>query len=162
MKGQELHSFLTRDPVTSVAYRGIYSVDSLPSDLTIKYPLLVVINTGPKDSPGEHWVTLYINPWQRAVYFDSYGLPPLAPSICEFLQRHSVSWTYSDRPVQDLRSTACGLFCLYFLYHAARGASLDKIHQPFCALLWRRNDVIVFNWYRETVNTFLWADHYLR
>ena len=135
MKGYELHYFLTQDPVTRVAYGGIYSVNNLPTKHSATYPLLLVINTGLKGTKGEHWVALYINPWQKAVYFDSYGLPPVAPSILQFLRKHSVSWTYSDRPIQDLRSTACGWFCLYFLYHAARGASLNKIHQPFCALL---------------------------
>ena len=50
-------------------------------------------------------------------FFDSYGLPPLIPSILNFLRRMCSHWEYNTTQLLGLTSTICGeYFCLFALY----------------------------------------------
>lgn len=149
MNGEQLDDFLKRDPYTRRAYRGVYSSDALPT-INLAFPAALVINTDVSGGEGEHWVALYIDPWRVGTYFDSYGLPPMQRTIQTFLDEHAFKrWTFSTRSIQGALSSHCGIYCLYFLHHAAQGVSLDALSRPFDPYTWLRNDFVVNDWYQR-------------
>ena len=52
-------------------FLGVFAIDRLPKALLPRRPLLLVCNTAPRDHPGEHWITLFIDICGE--YFDSLG-----------------------------------------------------------------------------------------
>ena len=71
-----------------------------------------IINMSDDNLPGTHWVSLYIKN-NIAIYFDSYGLAP-PNDIKRFT--HKKKLLYSTDMIQNMKSTACGYFCVYFLF----------------------------------------------
>ena len=147
MKGTVLAHFLRNSPYTSSFFQGVYPVDRLP--LSVRYPCAIVINTDTASGEGEHWTAVFINGFQRGVYFDSVGLPPLDRRVLGFLNTHTVKWLANPLTIQSVLSDKCGHYCLYFLYKQARGASLWTLLRPFDARRLWRNDVWVIRWYNR-------------
>jgi hypothetical protein len=58
---------------------------------------------------GSHWSCFYYDK-KQSYYFDSYGF--IAP-----LEVHNkiIPYYYSDSEFQDMKSTACGFYCLAFV-----------------------------------------------
>lgn len=82
--------------------------------------------------PGTHWTAFYIEKGQ-AVYFDPFGVwPPRA--VQTFLQPFR-PWHFSTKQVQNIRSTICGYYVLYFVWFMARNRSLKTVRQRFQAFL---------------------------
>ena len=57
------------------------------------------------------------------LFFDSYGLPPLIPSILTFLRRTCSVWEYKTTQLQGWTGTACGYYCCLFALYMHRGYS---------------------------------------
>ena len=68
------------------------------------------------DGGGTHWSTFYIR-GNECMYFDSFG--EIYPyDVFKFVhQKSKMKLDYSNTQIQDLRSTACGYFCIAFLHH---------------------------------------------
>ena len=147
MRGSELAHFLRSDRQTRTAFQGVCPINKLPN--RISYPCVLVVNTDLAGSPGEHWTCVYIDAFQKGVFFDSYGIGPRHPVLLAFLNYHCLSWFHSEIPIQSVFSTKCGEFCLYFLFLRARGVSLQRILSPFDRLRLDKNDIFVSDWYRE-------------
>ena len=114
----------------SSCFHGVYPLDGLPNHLQF-YPAALVVNTHPRHKRGEHWVAIFVNSKRRAVYFDSYGLPPLKKRLVTFLNRNTSRWTYSSKVLQHPLTVLCGGYCLYFLVKKAQGHSLVSILSSF-------------------------------
>jgi len=156
MKGTVLARFLRNNPYTTGIFQGVYPVDRLP--LSVRYPCAIVINTDTASGEGEHWTAVYIDGFQKGVYFDSMGLPPLDPRVLVFLNTHAVKWLANPLTIQSVVSDKCGHYCLYFVYKQTRGASLRSLLRPFDALRLWRNDVWVIRWYNRH-KPILFADY---
>lgn len=79
------------------------------------------------DSSGTHW-TCFVVYNQNAFYFDSYGI--IYPiEIKNFIQRNSLKMNYNTFQIQSLNSTACGYYCLGFLYYTTHYFSKLKNFQ---------------------------------
>jgi hypothetical protein len=63
----------------------VNATDSLPK-FVHSYPAAFIINTHPKNKPGEHWIAVYFYANLKAVYFDSYGFPPRNKYVVKFLK----------------------------------------------------------------------------
>ena len=74
-----------------------------------------IVNTVLAMDPGQHWVALYFT-GNKAIYFDSYGLPPLKDHVLPFIQNNSLGWIENTQMLQDVTSEVCGLNCIYVLY----------------------------------------------
>ena len=68
-----------------------------------------------------HWVALRVLK-KSCKYFDSYAMPP--PRV---LEDNCKNLSWNKIQVQDLRSSHCGLFCIYWLKHGAK--IFDKLTQ---------------------------------
>ena len=125
MDTSQIERVLHQDPDASLIFTGVYARDQLPT--TVKYPCSMVLNTDPVSKPGEHWVALYFDAEGRGEYFDSYGLPP-PPVFKHFIQTFSArGWIQNDTQLQELWTSACGPFCVYYLLHRSQGIPMQNI-----------------------------------
>ena len=91
-------------------FNGIYARDELTKDEMEKG--FYIFNLDDTEGVGTHWVAVYYDNVFPSIYFDSYGFP--APTIIE---NRIKPYIFSDRDVQAFNSTACGYFCIAFIYY---------------------------------------------
>ena len=89
-----------------------------------------IVNTDLARDPGQHWMALYFK-GNKAIYFDSYGLPSLKDHVLPFIQNNSLGWIENTQMLQDVTSEVCGLYCIYVLYELNLGSSLQNIQSIF-------------------------------
>lgn len=139
MNARQINSVLMSDPCAHRVFRGVYPRDRLP--VTVTKPSIFVINTDTSDRPGLHWVAVSFDSFGYGEYFDSFGLAPLHHDILAFIVRNShYPYSYNSRFLQDLMSSACGLYVIYYVLMKSRGQSLHRILLPFSSRYQWMND----------------------
>ena len=97
----------------------------------------------PSYKPGVHWVAVYIDRKGHTEYFDLFGHPP-PREIKDFLYTCAESWNYNHIPIQELYSTTCGQFVVFYIYQRCSGLTLEciirKNFKPHAKIM---NDVFV-------------------
>ena len=128
----QLTQVLTKDPVTSESFSGVYACDQLSSIEINEYPKSFVVNTDPMVLPGTHWIAIYFNEQMKGEFFDSYGNQPIHYNkhFLDFMNRNAVEWQHNKIQLQSAFSTVCGQYCIYFLYHR-RKRSMSSIVNSF-------------------------------
>ena len=58
-----VEKILETDPITNKCFIGALARDELPKKL--KYPTCFILNTQPRNKPGEHWIALYFDKHKR-------------------------------------------------------------------------------------------------
>jgi hypothetical protein len=110
-------------------FSGVYAADTLPNK--VKLPVGLIANTTPKTIPGDHWIAIYIDEKKHGYYFDSFGRPPMVPSILSFLRKKCVKIQYNTKQVQHLNSIKCGQFSAVFLKFRTNGGSPKRFLDLF-------------------------------
>lgn len=115
------------DVVIKRKFGGVFASDRLPAS---RGPFSsFIINLDPQRLGGSHWVSVFFDEREnkrynerasRCYYFDSYGFPPLQRDILQFLKNNSSEIYYNETSYQQIATTTCGLYCLYFLYRYSR------------------------------------------
>ena len=60
----------------AVRWLGVFSRDELPDLSSERRPFALVLNTDPRDKPGQHWLAIF-GPFNKPIeLFDSFGLSP--------------------------------------------------------------------------------------
>lgn len=141
----ELLRIISRDKTLSNIFIDVFPVNELP---TLHYasnkPLCLIVNTDASNLNGKHWIALYIDKDNVGEVFDSFGQRP--PSYVQrWMNLNTRFWYYTSLPVQSMYSSFCGLFCIYYLYHKARGKSLANILSDFHPNNLPLNDYVVHN-----------------
>jgi len=74
-----------------------------------------VINAGDRATGGSHWRGYFNDPKDDHIdYFDPYGVVPDVQTLA-FLRKANKKILYNTSQLQDIESTACGYYCLYFI-----------------------------------------------
>ena len=74
---------------------------------------LFIYNLEPSYMSGSHWVSTYVK--DKVInYFDSFGLPPFQ-EIVNHAKRKNMTLLHQSDQIQNINTTTCGYFCLYFL-----------------------------------------------
>ena len=142
MNNQEIVALLTRDLRARRVFRGVFLRDKLPQ--YVNGACAYIINTDHSRGPGKHWVCVWFDGQGGAEYFDSFGVPPTFEPILRFIRRNiSGRFSYNARLFQDLLSSACGLYVMYYVLMKSRGACLSRVQQVFHPLRLRANDIRV-------------------
>ena len=83
-----------------------------------------IINLDDLQGQGTHWVSLFISQ-NKAIYFDSFGcVPPL--NVINFVkQRSKIKLGYNNFIIQDLKSDACGFYCIAFFVFLSQSKNKD-------------------------------------
>ena len=85
----------------------VYMKDELP--LTLKRGFYVINLQSSTVGSGTHWTALYYNS-KHSYYFDPFGF--IAPTEVE----HKLNeYTFNNKQIQNLKSTACGYYCVSFI-----------------------------------------------
>ena len=118
---------------------GVFAANELP--VHVELPAALIVNTDPKDSPGKHWVAIYIDSNSRGEFFDSYGKPPHVHNHLRFLENNSKFYTYNTHQIQSYGSVYCGHYCFLYLFHRASGKPMHKFQILFPVPI--KNDNII-------------------
>lgn len=70
---------------------------------------------------GSHWVATYVKN-NTINYFDSFGMPPFQ-EIINHARSKNLTLLPQDNQIQNILTTTCGYFCLYFLNEMNKGTS---------------------------------------
>lgn len=138
MNTDEIQCILKRAELMTMRFLGVFPADKVPVPVLVPQGCddddddklcCCVANTDPDDRPGEHWVAFV---WKGKVlyeYFDPYGMPlemyPALNKTMTAMKKKNMQPTLAA--VQPPLSTACGHFCIYFLYYRSRNLSLAGI-----------------------------------
>ena len=107
-------------------FDGVFSADRLPPN-----PRMLVSNTHPSDSPGEHWVVIYVSDdGKYGEFFDSFGRPPAA-EFERYMNRHCSKWTYNRSQLQSAASRFCGLYCACYCILRSRNVDVARFASYF-------------------------------
>ena len=87
---------------------GIYSKDELPK--RVKVGSYIVNLQDSTDGQGSHWCLIKIFDKKNAIWFDSFG-QALPLEVLSFL-KHYKPVPYSNRHIQNIDSSRCGLYCI--------------------------------------------------
>lgn len=94
-------------------FRGVFCKDELPKQ--IKKDECGVVNMDNSDGDGTHWVCYINKPKNKRVYyFDSFGISP-PNEIKKYLFTSGKEIVYSDNDLQNIKSDACGWYCVDFI-----------------------------------------------
>ena len=76
---------------------------------------------------GSHWIATYVKD-NVINYFDSFGMPPFQ-EIVNHAKEKNLTLLHQNQQIQNLYTTTCGYFCLYFLNekHKPKGDYFDLL-----------------------------------
>ena len=93
-------------PIKNVLSRD----ETVPHNHTLS---LFIYNFEPSYMSGSHWVATYVK--DRVInYFESFGMPPFR-EIVNHAKERNLTLLHQNQQIQNLYTTTCGYFCLYFL-----------------------------------------------
>ena len=90
---------------------------------------LFIYNLEPSYMNGSHWISTYAKD-NVINYFDSFGLPPFEEML-NHAKRENVTLLHQNQQIQNLYSSVCGYYCLYFLYEMHNGTDYFDLLKPF-------------------------------
>ena len=146
MNTREIKAILTADPyLRRLSLVDVCARDELPTCIEPRKAAAFIVNTDKHTETGTHWVGVYIDTFTQCTYFDSFGISPYHSEILNFINKVSNKpIIYNSRMLQDVASTSCGLYAIYFLLMKARGRSLSQVIHRFLATNQQyKNDRIV-------------------
>lgn len=142
MRGDKIDWLLSRILPPAINYLGVFARDQIPKSITT-LPACYIINTDPSSAPGQHWLAVFHFP-THTEFFDSYGLPALAYSFS-----FPTPLLANTVQLQSDFSSACGYYCIAFLFSRAQGFTLAHFVRAFSPSNHASNDKSVFKWIRS-------------
>ena len=113
-------------------YLNIPIKDVLSRDETVPHnhrQALFIYNLEPSYMSGSHWVSTYVKD-NVINYFDSFGLPPFQ-EIVDHARKKNLTLLHQNNQIQNINTTTCGYFCLYFLNEMNKGNSFYNLLEVF-------------------------------
>ena len=90
---------------------------------------LFIYNLEPQYARGSHWIATYVKD-NVINYFDSFGLPPFE-ELVNHAKRKNLTLLHQNQQIQNLYTTTCGYYCLYFLNEMNKGVDYFDLLQVF-------------------------------
>ena len=89
---------------------------------------LFIYNLEPSYGRGTHWTSSYVK--NNVInYFDSFGMMPFQ-ELVDHAERKNLTLLHQDQQLQNLYSSVCGYYCLYFLYEMHNGTDYLDLLNP--------------------------------
>lgn len=105
-------------------FAGVFASDMLPKFR--RHFSSFIVNLDPHTLSGSHWIAIFFHN-NTAYYFDSYGLPPSNRKILHFLKTNANCVFYNKITFQEVYTTTCGLYCLFFLFQCVRQFDMSNL-----------------------------------
>lgn len=149
---------LSENCKTRKLFLGVYPSNLLPKE-KLKRPCMLVANTDPSSSPGQHWCAFYLpgkkgtkgRKRPQAELFDSFNSTPVMPAFKHFLERNCSSYITCGRQLQSNFSTVCGNYAVMYLYYRSIGKTLKQFMQMFTHDNYECNDEKVMQLYHKYI-----------
>ena len=109
-------------------YLNIPIKDVLSRDETVPHnhkQALFIYNLEPSYMSGSHWVSTYVKD-NVINYFDSFGLLPFQ-EIVNHAKKKNLTLLHQNNQIQNINTTTCGYFCLYFLNEMNKSSYFDLL-----------------------------------
>lgn len=139
------------DSYTKDVFEGTFPIDIFVKHKIYIKPAAYVINTGPSNTSGEHWLGVYIN--EDCIYYmDSLGVhPEHRPNIKRFFAsvNGKIKVVYNMRRMQSLNSNVCGFYVVHFIIWMARGFHFDHFVNLFSKTNFKNNDLYVCDFVKK-------------
>ncbi len=91
-----------------------------------------IFNTGVYNSPGKHWIALFIDmPMKIMCFFDSFGNAaprPINEWINKICSRYGMK-RIDNKTVHQIANWECGIYALYFIQLRLAGKSCNDINK---------------------------------
>ena len=131
-------------------YLNIPIKDVLSRDETVPHnhmQALFIYNLEPSYMSGSHWVATYV---KNGIinYFDSFGMPPFQ-EIVNHAKRKNMTLLHQSDQIQNLLTTTCGYFCLYFLNEMSKGRSYYDLLKMFNIHNTMKNEKYIENYFKN-------------
>lgn len=107
---------------------GVFYKNKLPQQV---YQGGYIFNLADNDEDGTHWTSAWVekeNGKLKVVYWDSFGVAP-PENIKHYFSKIDPSVPYSKKQVQNIVSSICGYYVLFFLYFMShrQGSVMSKL-----------------------------------
>ena len=150
MQGNEILESLELFPLFKKHFRGLFSIDILPTSLG--YRKFLICNTDKESGHGIHWFACFQTQKNVIEIFDSLGVDQskktLLLNFCKFSQKELV---FNTTAFQDISSSSCGQFVIYFCVE--RLFNLDLSFEDFLELIFeenvKKNEDVVLEFFNE-------------
>ena len=122
----------------NIKINGVFMKDELPKKLTKGFYIVNLQSS--TEGNGTHWVALYYSPFY-SYYFDAFGF--IAPLE---IQNKIFPYAYNDRQIQNLKSSACGFYCIAFIMFLFGKKDMENLYRIFINLFsndTKRNDEVL-------------------
>lgn len=148
LKTEELWHILSMNTKIQKDEIEICPVDLLPKKINTKR--IFVINSDVATGKGKHWVSIFFPSNSLPEFFDSLGKCPSTYShfLLNFLIENSPKgFIYNYTRLQNLQTSTCGLYCIYFLEYRLNGIYFEDILKKFSRNL-QNNELKVIQFYK--------------
>ena len=108
---------------------------------------LFIYNLEPAYMSGSHWVATYVKD-NVINYFDSFGMPPFQEMV-NHAKKKNLTLLHQNNQIQNLKTTTCGYFCLYFLNEMNKGNSYYDLLQVFDINDTMKNERFIEHYFRN-------------
>lgn len=106
-------------------FQDVYSADTVPLKFLKSKgkPRTCIVNCAESSDRGTHFITLLVRPSDILVLDSlSLNLQTVASALYKLMLQSKKQINYAfTRPLQDLSSAFCGLYCAYFCVYLSRG-----------------------------------------
>ena len=108
---------------------------------------LFIYNLEPSYMNGSHWVATYV---KNGIvnYFDSFGMPP-SQELVDHVKKKKLILLHQNNQIQNINTTTCGYFCLYFLNEMNKGTSYYDLLKVFNIHDTMKNEKFIENHFKN-------------
>ena len=107
---------------------------------------LFIYNLEPSYMNGSHWIATYVRD-NVINYFDSFGMQPFQ-ELVDHAKRKNVTLLHQNQQLQNLYTSTCGYFCLYFLNEMHKNGDYFNLLQVF-SFDTNKNEKFIENYFKH-------------
>ena len=131
-------------------FEGVFAKNNLPPG---RHPnRMFILNTDTANLPGRHWIAVFIRD-NIGYVFDPLGMVPPPLRLINWMNERYLQWSYNKRQVQPIDSNMCGVYCMYFLYHASIISTSTNLNDLFDNHIFPKTKTLESN--ELSINKFL-------
>ena len=145
----QIENILYNDIPSRKFFRSIRSRGRLPGVVKTR-PSFYIINTDYYYKQGLHWLLVAFFE-DYTIFFDSFGLSPVLYNYPLLVRQGGRPLIQNTQQLQSLTSSACGYYCIYFIYFLSRGECFTKILKDFSKTNKTWNDRYVYYFVKNLV-----------
>ena len=138
------------DVIKWCKYLNIPIKDVLSRDESVPHnhqQALFIYNLEPAYMSGSHWVATFVK-GNVINHFDSVGMPPFQEIVGHAI-RKKMTLIHQNNQIQNMVTTTCGCFCLYFLDRQNKGSSYYDLLKVFDVHDTMKNEKFIEQYFRN-------------